>query len=911
MIARRKALTPHEVSTYYATRVPLLRRSKASSEWRGPCPIHQGKSDNFSVKPATGQWFCHSACNMGGGIFKLEQKLGGSDLKSATQAVYDIVGTGFTGERAGSSPTKLKVVSLRSSNTKSLDIAKVRKSLAREGFEVAAIFSYGPDLRKIRFEHRTRRQDAKNRPEKTFRWEHRKDETWQSGDGGLAKPLYVNRIFRERADAGLAVGFEGETKADHAATLGLAAFSFKEMTAEQAESLDGCDVVLWPDNDASGTEQVAKATQILLNFAYLNSLMIVSLPDDFPPAGDLIDATENLGWDKTKILDLIEAAKPPKASEVLMSTCGLGIHTVDYSEPLADREDVTPAITFPFLVRPDGIFFRRDADGTADPVRISSRIDVVAKTRNHGSDEWGRVLAWKDEEGRHHQWAMPMEFLACDAAGVRARLLAGGLPFISTNSRMRERFSEYLQTAPTDKYIRCVSRIGWSGNSFVLPDMVIGPKDGEQLLYQPANDSFQHYWHTRGTAEEWKENVGSLCRGNSRLVVAVACGFAGPLLALVGSESGGIHFHGGSSTGKSTALLVGGSVCGGGGQLGFVQTWRSTVNGLEVMAEGHNDGTLFLDELAQVDPHDAAETAYMLGNGQGKSRMTKSIGARKRMTWGLLIVSSGEVTLAEHASSAGKRTRAGVEMRLVNIDADAGREMGIIEELNSMPSSEALVSHLRDAAQKYYGTVFRVFLEILTQHRSEVEAAVAEAREALKESLPPGAVGEVRRVAERLAIIAAAGTLATKWRLTGWSEADAIEGARKCLSAWIAKRGNAASSDVEAALAQLRAFLERHGSSRFQIMNPKTVNAGDAARIANRAGFLRRAGEETEYLVLRDTFRTEICCGFDHRAVAKELSRRGFLVRQDTSMTIKARLPEIGGTTRVYCIRAAILDGEC
>jgi uncharacterized protein (DUF927 family) len=30
---------------------------------------------------------------------------------------------------------------------------------------------------------------------------------------------------------------------------------------------------------------------------------------------------------------------------------------------------------------------------------------------------------------------------------------------------------------------------------------------------------------------------------------------------------------------------------------GFVQTWRTTINGLEATAEAHNDGTLFLDEL--------------------------------------------------------------------------------------------------------------------------------------------------------------------------------------------------------------------------------------------------------------------------------------------------------------------------
>src|ERR1019366_3480339 len=123
-----------------------------------------------------------------------------------------------------------------------------------------------------------------------------------------------------------------------------------------------------------------------------------------------------------------------------------------------------------------------------------------------------------------------------------------------------------------------------------------------------------------------------------------------------GGESGGVHFVGATSTGKSTALMVGGSVLGGGGRNGFVQSWRATANGLEAVAELHNDLTLFLDELSQIDPHVAAETAYLLGNGSGKIRMSRSIGARKKLSWTLLFVSAGEITLADHAQSVGKRT---------------------------------------------------------------------------------------------------------------------------------------------------------------------------------------------------------------------------------------------------------------
>ena len=79
----------------------------------------------------------------------------------------------------------------------------------------------------------------------------------------------------------------------------------------------------------------------------------------------------------------------------------------------------------------------------------------------------------------------------------------------------------------------------------------------------------------------------------------------------------------------------------------------------------------------------------------------------------MLFVSSGELTLAEHASSAGKQVKGGVEVRLINIDADAGKGLGVFENLHGVESPELFVQQLRNAAQRYYGTPIRAFLEML------------------------------------------------------------------------------------------------------------------------------------------------------------------------------------------------------
>jgi DNA primase len=85
------AFTPSEVSSYYASRVRRLRQTRAA-QWRGPCPIHKGDGDNFSVDAKTGRWFCHSQCGCGGDIIDFERALTGAKFLEAVAAIESIVG---------------------------------------------------------------------------------------------------------------------------------------------------------------------------------------------------------------------------------------------------------------------------------------------------------------------------------------------------------------------------------------------------------------------------------------------------------------------------------------------------------------------------------------------------------------------------------------------------------------------------------------------------------------------------------------------------------------------------------------------------------------------------------------------------------------------------------------------------
>lgn len=86
------ALTPIEVSRYYQVRVPELTQASGREWWRGPCPLHLGARDSFSVNAKTGCWRCFSECDRGGSIFDLEQLLTGAGRAMAVMNVTRIMG---------------------------------------------------------------------------------------------------------------------------------------------------------------------------------------------------------------------------------------------------------------------------------------------------------------------------------------------------------------------------------------------------------------------------------------------------------------------------------------------------------------------------------------------------------------------------------------------------------------------------------------------------------------------------------------------------------------------------------------------------------------------------------------------------------------------------------------------------
>lgn len=389
--------------------------------------------------------------------------------------------------------------------------------------------------------------------------------------------------------------------------------------------------------------------------------------------------------------------------------------------------------------------------------------------------------------------------------------------------------------------------------------------------------------------------MAALAQGNTRLVFALSAAFAGPLADIAEEDSGGFHFRGTSSSGKSTALRLAASVWGNPSR--YMRLWRSTTNGLEGLAALHNDSLLILDEIGQIDPAAAGEAAYMLANGQGKARAKLNGHAKAPQRWRLLFLSAGEVSLATVMASDGKKASAGQEIRLANIEADAGADMGMFETLHGIPTAAALATAIKEAAEKYHGAIGIQWLNRLVENRATLAVDVTNRIKAfLAQAKPVDASGQVERVARRFALVSVAGELATAYGLTGWQEGEATHAALACFAVWLDAFGGAGNHEERAILAQVRAFFEAHGASRFE-----DINADGTQRILNRVGFYR-LGEDgrREYLVPPEAFRREICRGLDEKLAKEVLIKAGMLQRgKDGRPTQNHRLPDLG-QTRCY-----------
>lgn len=394
-----------------------------------------------------------------------------------------------------------------------------------------------------------------------------------------------------------------------------------------------------------------------------------------------------------------------------------------------------------------------------------------------------------------------------------------------------------------------------------------------------------------GTPESWRDSVARLAGGNPMMMLGVAASLAAPLIGLVNADGFGVHLFDNSTAGKTTTADIAASVWGYPDLLRL--TWYGTALGIANEAEAHNDSLLPMDEIGQgTSAKDVATSAYTLFNGAGKLQGAKEGGNRELRRWRTVAISTGEKDVETFLAEEGIRAKAGQLVRLLNIPMEKSTVH------HEHRDGEHHAKALKAAYTENYGATGREWVKWLASHQQEAKDAVKAARERWDGLIPENYGDQVKRVADRFAILEAA--LIAGQYLTGWSEQASRDAVQHCFNAWVGEFGTG-SKEHQQIIAQCESFLNRFGFSRY-LPYPDT-DPRDLP-IKDLAGYRvdgKREDDLSKFYTYPAIFEEEISAGFNPVAFGKALAIAGMLERGGDRLKKKA-LRKIGGKQHAFYV---------
>ncbi|EPS6939489.1 DUF927 domain-containing protein [Salmonella enterica subsp. enterica serovar Tennessee] len=510
---------------------------------------------------------------------------------------------------------------------------------------------------------------------------------------------------------------------------------------------------------------------------------------------------------------------------------------------------------------------------------LASPMDVIGTGRDD-KDQY-LILRWLAfGEGIPTTAAIPLADIG-EREGWRT-LKAGGIN-VTTKSSLRAILADWLQRSGARELWRVAHATGWQCGAYIMPDGEIIGTPERPVLFNGRSSAAAGYT-VAGTAEGWRNSVARLAHGNYSMMTGIAASLAAPLIGLSGADGFGIHFYEQSSAGKTTTANVASSLYGNPDLLRL--TWYGTALGLANEAAAHNDGLMPLDEVGQgADPVSVSQSAYALFNGVGKLQGAKEGGNRDLKRWRTVAISTGEMDLETFIATAGRKTKAGQLVRLLNIP------MSKAVRFHDYQNGKQHADALKDAWQNHHGAAGRAWIKWLAGHQQEAVNTVRQCEERWRSLIPVDYGEQVHRVGARFAILEAALLLGEV--VTGWDAQTCRDAIQHTYNAWLREFGTG-NKEHQQIVEQTEAFLNAHGLSRFA---PFPYSPADLP-IRELAGY-RQRGEHDEspmiFYTFPATFEKEIAAGFNAKQFAEVLKNAGMLMPPNSGRGYQRKSPRIQG----------------
>ncbi|MDD2967151.1 MAG: DUF927 domain-containing protein [Desulfovibrionaceae bacterium] len=464
-----------------------------------------------------------------------------------------------------------------------------------------------------------------------------------------------------------------------------------------------------------------------------------------------------------------------------------------------------------FEVKDDGLYYIYEGKYGPEATKFSSRIEVIAQCCDAEKANWSKYVEVTNPKGEKQLCLVSYSSLNSESGEEAITTLSDYGLAIDGKKGSKHLVLSYLRATNPTNFATISYKHGWVGKGFAqyLPFDTCNGLIKAILFRKPSEPVYR----TTGSLESWQKHVATYCEDNPILQLSIMVALTGPFLALCNHSGFGVHLFGASSSGKTTALEVARSVTGG-----RMLSWRATDNGLESLAEWHNDGCLLLDEVGQANADVFSTVLYMLANGKGKARADKRGGNRRVASWLLTFLSSGELTSREKISeSTRSQMMAGQDVRCIGIHAECGTGHKAFYTVPKDMSDREFADYLKNAAKENSGIIFMDIIHHILKYPDEVKSDIEVLMKEYRDSKDIAALSsQSQRVLEHLALLAAVGEYAIYIKLLPWKKGNAFKAIDFCFEQWIKDNGGKYDIETQQCLDTLLNDCDIENKFRFQ-----------------------------------------------------------------------------------------------
>jgi hypothetical protein len=315
---------------------------------------------------------------------------------------------------------------------------------------------------------------------------------------------------------------------------------------------------------------------------------------------------------------------------------------------------------------------------------------------------------------------------------------------------------------------------GWAGDTgnerFVLFKHIID-NDPKRCHFYSKPIEARGLGMVSGTLEDWQENVAQVALASYPATICLLASLASPLLPLSkASEGAVINLVAKSSSGKTSSNKAAYSVWGNPKNL---PSWGGTMSAIIQTASAHNQLICPLDdgELADLDPvkrnMKLHSYSHHLADGVPPQYSKTVRDEHESQPFDCFILSSNPESIEQDPKVNKIRTN-GDRARFLEISAPSGEEGGIWAvgpalETNRRGTKRNCAQRSKnmvDAAEQNYGVAGKAWVAWLEAHYSELEGRINKLSSVFLKNEFPAMGGTHLRIAEKFALMYAAGILA-------------------------------------------------------------------------------------------------------------------------------------------------------